>query len=388
MTLEAAATVVTETGRHVRDAYQGSIGRAIDDLVTPALILDAPAARRNIELMGRRMESMPAALRPHIKVHKSPELSRLQVDAGAQGLSMATVWEAVALAASGLDDLFVVNTVTGRDKLAALAALARERRILVAIDNADNARTLGEAATAAGSTLSVLIEVDTGMDRAGVDNVDAGLELARTASTIPGIRLEGLTGYEGHCSLTPERELRHERQIEAMQLLNAVADAIREDGIPLPILSAGGTATWEWAAATPGITEIQAGSYVVMDNFHGAMIPEFERAVTVATRVISTPVGRVIVDAGVKSLGDPNGSTMRGFGLPPVRFDEEHGVFESASDGPALGEVVQLDPGYAPSTVNWYEAFHVVEDGRVVDIWPVVPRGPGHGGLLKALLDD
>jgi D-serine deaminase-like pyridoxal phosphate-dependent protein len=387
MTLQAAAALVTDHGRRVRAVYGAAIGRRIEDLVTPALVLDAPTARRNIEGMARRVATLPAALRPHIKVHKSPELSRLQVQAGAQGLSMATVWEAVALAASGFDDLFVVNTVTGRDKIEALAALARERRVLVAIDDARNARALGEAAVAAGSTLVVLIEVDTGMDRAGVDTVDGAVALAREAASIPGIRLEGVTGYEGHCSLTPERDLRHARQIEAMQLLSDAAEAIRAAGIPVPIVSAGGTATWEWTAADQRMTEIQAGSYVVMDNFHAAMVAGFERALTVATRVISTPPGRVIVDAGSKSVGDPELSTIRGYDLDVVRFDEEHGVFASSAVAPQLGEAVELVPGYAPSTVNWYDAFHVVEEGKVVDIWPVIPRGPGHGGLLTALLD-
>jgi D-serine deaminase-like pyridoxal phosphate-dependent protein len=225
MTLQAAAALVTDHGRRVRAAYGAAIGRLVDDLVTPALVLDSAAARRNIELMARTMATMPATLRPHIKVHKSPELSRLQVEAGAQGLSMATVWEAIAMAASGFDDLFVANTVTGRDKIAALAALARDRRVLVAIDDARNARALGEAAVAAGSTLHVLIEVDTGMDRAGVDTVDAAVALAREAASIPGIGLEGVTGYEGHCSLTPERDLRHARQSEAMQLLSDAAEA-------------------------------------------------------------------------------------------------------------------------------------------------------------------
>jgi D-serine deaminase-like pyridoxal phosphate-dependent protein len=173
-----------------------------------------------------------------------------------------------------------------------------------------------------------------------------------------------------------------------MRRLVEVADAIRADGIPVDIVSAGGTATWEWTAATPGVTEIQAGSYVVMDEFHGAMVPEFERALTVATRVVSTPPGRVIVDAGSKSLGDPDASRMRGHDLRVVRFDEEHGVFETGPDAPALGSVVELVPGYAPSTVNWFDVYHVVEEGQVVDLWPVIPRGPGHAGLLTALLDD
>jgi D-serine deaminase-like pyridoxal phosphate-dependent protein len=192
-----------------------------------------------------------------------------------------------------------------------------------------------------------------------------------------------VTGYEGHCALTPERELRHERQRAAMSFLVEVADALRERGLPCPIVSAGGTATWDWTAADPRLTEIQAGSYVVMDNFHGAMIDGFQYALTVATTVISRRPDRVIVDAGNKSMGAPDLATIRGHDLRSLRFDEEHGLFVARPNTElAVGDVVELIPGYAPATVNWYDAYHVVSGDEVVDVWPVVSRGPGHGGLL------
>ena len=376
---------IQEAYDHVRRAYGGAVGRRRRDVITPALLLDLPAARRNIEKMGERMRALPADLRPHIKVHKSPELARMQMEAGAIGVSTATVWEAIVMVASGIDGVFVVNTVAGRDKLAALAALARGADVMVAVDDADNAAEIAAAAHAAGSTLGVLIEVDTGMDRAGVDTTADALSLARQLVELEGVRLLGLTGYEGHCSLTPERELRHERQQKAMGFLVETAEALRSEGLPCPIVSAAGTATWEWTASFPGVTESQAGSYVVMDNFHAAMSPEFEHAVTVLATVISRPPERVIVDAGNKSVGAPALASVIGHDeLQSFRFDEEHGMFEATPDaGLHVGDVVELIPGYAPGTVNWYEAYHVVEDDRVVDVWPVIPRGPGHGGLVS-----
>jgi len=309
----------------------------------------------------------------------------MQMEAGAIGVSTATVWEAIVMVASGIDGVFVVNTVAGRDKLAALAALARGADVMVAVDDADNAAEIAAAAHAAGSTLGVLIEVDTGMDRAGVDTTADALSLARQLVELEGVRLLGLTGYEGHCSLTPERELRHERQQKAMGFLVETAEALRSEGLPCPIVSAAGTATWEWTASFPGVTESQAGSYVVMDNFHAAMIPEFEHAVTVLATVISRPPERVIVDAGNKSVGAPALASVIGHDeLQSFRFDEEHGMFEATPDaGLHVGDVIELIPGYASGTVNWYEAYHVVEDDRVVDVWPVIPRGPGHGGLVS-----
>jgi D-serine deaminase-like pyridoxal phosphate-dependent protein len=375
---------VAEVSERVRRVYGSAIGRHRSEVVTPALLLDLPAARRNITKMGERTREMPADLRPHIKVHKSPELARLQVEAGAIGISTATVWEAIVMARSGLDGIFVVNTVAGREKLAALAELARDVDVVVAVDDAGNAADVAAAAREADSTVGLAIELDTGMDRAGVDTTDEVVALAEEVVALEGVRLVGVTGYEGHCSLTPERGLRREREQRAMGFLVATAEALRARGLPCPIVSAGGTATWDWTGSYPGVTESQAGSYVVMDEFHGSMVGDFERAVTVATTVVSQPSDRLIVDAGNKSMGAPDLARIVGHELSSFRFDEEHGVFD-ATDGTDLrvGDVVELVPGYTPATVNWYDAYHVVEDDRVIDIWPVVPRGPGHGGLLR-----
>jgi D-serine deaminase-like pyridoxal phosphate-dependent protein len=334
--------------------------------------------------MADQVRMMPAELRPHIKVHKSPRLAQMQIEAGAIGVSTATVWEAIVMVRSGINAVAVINTVAGREKLAALAELARDADVMVAVDDAGNAADIAAVARSAGSTIGVLIEVDTGMDRAGVDTAEQAVELARQVSGQQGLRLLGVTGYEGHCSLTPERELRHQRQQTAMHFLVEVVDRIIDEGLPCPIVSAGGTATWDWTVAYPRITEIQAGSYVLMDDFHSAMAGDFEPALTVLTTVISRPPDRVIVDAGNKSMGAPTLAKIRGHDLPVLRFDEEHGIFVTTPDGGLhVGDVVELLPGYAPATVNWYDAYHVVEGDRVVDIWPIVPRGPGHGGLLR-----
>ena len=381
--LTHAKGVIEEARERARHAYGAAIGRRRSEVITPALILDLDAARRNIDKMARWLEGKPARIRPHIKVHKSPELAQMQVDAGAIGLSTATVWEAVVLVRTGLDSIFIVNTFAGPEKLATIAALARDAEVMVAVDEVDNAKEIAKAARAAGSTVGVLIEVDTGMDRAGVDTTEQAVELGRKLSELKGVRMLGVTGYEGHCSLTPEADLRAQKQRKAMSFLTETAHELGVHGIPCSIVSAGGTATWNLTAADPKVTEIQAGSYVVMDNFHGAMVGDFEKALTVATTVISRPRDRVIVDAGNKSLGAPALTTIVGHDNQGFRFDEEHGVFVAlAHEELRVGDVVELIPGYAPATVNWYDAYHVVEGDRVVDIWAVIPRGPGHGGLI------
>ena len=377
------ARILQEAYDNVRHEYRTAIGQRREELITPALVLDVDAAQRNIDHMASELKQMGAAtIRPHYKTHKSPDLARRQLQAGAGGLSMATVWEAAILAAAGMDDLFVVNTVAHPAKLRVLAELARDHRVLVAVDEAANAAALSAAAVTAGSTLGIMVEVDTGMDRCGVDDAADCLAVARQVMDLPGLRFEGITGYEGHCTLTPDNELRHERQREAMKFFTGVAGLLEADGIPCPIRSAGGIATWNWTAAYPGMTEIQAGTYVVMDNFHGRMAPGFEHSLTIQATVISRQSGKVIVDAGNKSVADPADVTMVGHDHEVFRFDEEHGIFDASGGSPLrVGDPVALVPGYSPSTVNWYDAYHVVQEDVVVDIWPIIPRGPGHHGI-------
>jgi D-serine deaminase-like pyridoxal phosphate-dependent protein len=227
------------------------------------------------------------------------------------------------------------------------------------------------------------------MDRAGVDTEAEAVELARAVLELRELSLEGLTGYEGQCAREQDGVKRAAQQEAAMDLFLSVADRFAALGLPDEIRSAGGTGTWRLTAARQGITEIQAGTYVMMDNWHATMAPQFEHALTVATTVISRPPGRLIVDAGNKSVGIGGGPSILGSSLEAVRFDEEHGVFAAGAPGEGgdlpVGAPVRLVPGYAPATVNMYDCYHVVADDRVVDIWPVFPRGPGHNGLLTAL---
>jgi D-serine deaminase-like pyridoxal phosphate-dependent protein len=370
----------------VRELYGDMIGRRAEDVPTPALLLDLAAAERNIAHMAEALRTMPAEIRPHIKVHKSVDLAARQVTAGAIGLSTATVWEAVALAWAGLDDLFVVNTIAQPAKIRVLAELARRRNVIVAVDELANAIELSAAASAAASQLGIMIEVDTGMDRAGVDSEEGAVTLAKQIVGLDHLRFEGITGYEGHCSSAElDEDTLLVKQRAAMDMFLCVAERLVTVGIPCPIRSAGGTVTWKLTAERPGITEIQAGTYVVMDNFHGKRVPGgFEHSLTVGTTVISRPPNRLIVDAGNKSVGVGGGPSLVGTDLEVLRFDEEHGVFVSGSAiNLAIGSWVRLIPGYSPATVNMYDNYYVLVDGKVADVWPIFPRGPGHNGLME-----
>lgn len=383
--LERVRVAIEDERARVRAAFWPFVGRPVCDLLTPALVVDLALLRANLGRMAAALVAGPVTLRPHVKTHRSLEIARLQVAAGARGISAATAWEAIVMAAGGLDDLFIVNTFAPGRKLGLVADLARERRVLVASDDVRGAEALSAAAVRAGSGLGILVEVDTGMHRCGTRTPAAAAEVAVAVGRLPGLRLEGITGYEGHCSMENDVQRRATLQRAAMETLLAARDAIQAAGLPCPIVSAGGTRTWWMTAATPGVTEIQAGTYALMDGFHAGIAGGFEPALQVVTTVISTPPGRAIVDAGSKSVADPNLARVVGWDLPVLRFDEEHGILAAVGPRPAVGDIVTLVPGYTPATVAMHDVLHVVEEGVVVDLWPVLPRGPSDPSLMVAL---
>ena len=368
--------------------YRPAIGRARRDVVTPALILDLDAAKRNIRLMQETLASFNVRLRPHVKVQKNPELARMQVDAGAIGVCTATVWEAIVMSRSGIQDVLIANQVGGREKIGALAAAAGNGRMSVAVDDPQNARDLSAAAAAAHSELGVLIEVDVGMGRGGVRSPEDAVALAQCLNRFPALRFRGVMGYEGHCMLEPDRQLRIQKAREAMNYLVGVVGCLERAGFACPVVSAGGTGTYDITGKDPRITEIQAGSYVFMDNFHGNLVSGFERALTVLGTVVIRHGETIVLDCGRKSIGvDFHLPTMTDYPEYRARyFAEEHALFDLDRNCPLrLGDTVELTPGYAPTTVNLYDAYHVVENGVVTDIWPILPRGPGHAGILADL---
>jgi D-serine deaminase-like pyridoxal phosphate-dependent protein len=379
------APLVSEAHDRVRGLYARDIGRARDELPTPALLLDLDTLRTNLATMETGMRGVATTLRAHVKVHKSPHIARLQIEHGAIGVGCATVWEAIVMARAGIDDVFVINEVVGPERTRALALLAREASVKVAVDDAVQVDELSRAATAAGSTIGVLIDVDEGMHRCGVASSDEALGLARRIAAAPGLDFVGLTGYEGHCSLEFDAAKRHAMAGEAMSLLTGIASDLAGHGIPSRIVSAAGTGTWEVTSRHPGVTEIQPGSYATMDGHHRGLDPRFGWAATVLASVISRRPDRIVLDAGSKTVGASHG-VLKDHDLAPYRFDEEHSIFVAdAATRLATGDRVEILCNYTPFAISYFEAYHVIEDGRVADIWPVLPRGPESLWLLDML---
>ncbi|MFI5255169.1 MAG: alanine racemase [Candidatus Limnocylindrales bacterium] len=383
--MRAPAALITETHDRVRSLYAPALGRTKDELTTPALLLDMATLRANLDLMAAGMRSVPTTLRAHVKVHKSPHIARLEIEDGAIGVGCATVWEAIVMVRAGIDDVFVINEVVGAEKTRALALLAREADVKTAVDDAAQVDELSRAAVAAGSTIGVLIDVDEGMHRCGVASAEEALALARRISAAPGLGFVGLTGYEGHCSLEFDPVKRHAMAGEAMALLTGIADELAAKGLPSRIVSAAGTGTWEVTSRYPGVTEIQPGSYATMDGHHRGLDPRFGWAVTVLASVISRRPDRIVTDAGSKTVGASHGR-LKDPELAVYRFDEEHSIYVADATTPQrVGDKVEILCNYTPFAIGYFEAYHVIEDGRVTDIWPVMPRGPESRWLLDML---
>ena len=355
------------------------IGAPIEELDTPALLLDIEATQRNIERMADFFADRPCKLRPHFKNHKCTTLMRRQLQREATGVTCAKVGEAEVLVAAGFDDILIANQVVGERKIERLVKLLPKALVRVAVDCEANCRGLSELASAAGQTIGCLVEVDIGMKRCGVPPLEPALELARIVDGLPGIRFHGLQGFEGHTVLIEDEAQRNAATREAIEALVGTGQFIEQAGLGVEIISGGGTGTYDLTGAIEGMDEVQAGTYVTMDWRYRDVCPEFDIALSVlATCISATVPGRAVLDVGVKGVGAE-------FGPPIVRdrpdieisfFKSEEHSFLSVN-GPALkvGEKVQLIPSHACTTCNLHREMYVCRDGKVVEVWPIEASG-------------
>jgi len=361
----------------------------LSDISTPALVLDRAALDRNIRRMAAFFADGPCRLRPHFKAHKTPAIARRQLAAGScSGLTCATVGEAEIVSAF-CDDILIANEVIGADRCGRVAAVARALRgrrgvaVTVAVDSPTGIDQLAAAARAADSVIGVLVDVDVGQNRCGVTSADAALDLARRAMTHDGLALRGVMGYEGHVQPIRERTSREEAARQAMTALVAVAGRLRGAGLPCDIVSAGGTGTFDVSGRVSGVTEIQAGSYALMDtDYDGVGVP-FEQAFWVLGTVVSRPAAdRCVADCGHKSATKDHGvPVVHGVpGATITALNDEHAVIALPVDSQLrVGDRVRLVPSHVDPTANLHDVFFVIDGDAVVETWPIEARGyPEH----------
>ena len=357
---------------------QARIGQMLSELDTPTLLLDRAACDRNLARMAAFFADRPAQLRPHFKNHKCVTLAKRQLAAGAVGLTCAKLGEAEVLVEHGVDNVLIANQVVGGPKLERLVRIASQAHITVAIDHLDQATALSVAATAAGTTIHVLIEVDIGMGRCGVLPGSPAVDLAKQVVRLPGLHLAGLQAYEGHVVNVLDRTERANRARAAMQMAIDTRRQLEAAGLPVACLSGCSSATYDSTGILDGVDEVQAGTYATMDRQYQRLVPEFELALSLLVRVISRPdADRAVLDVGVKGAGAEFGvPAIAGFPDVEIPFflAEEHVVVRRAPDW-RIGQLLQLIPSHACTTCNLHRELVVHEDGRVVDVWPIEAAG-------------
>ena len=355
------------------------------DLETPCVLVDVERVQRNVARMAEAARSAGVKLRPHAKTHKLPEVARLQLQAGAAGLSVAKGSEAEVFAAAGAADLFIAFPVVGADKARRLFDLAQKVRLAVGVDSLEGARTLAASFADARRTLDVLLKVDVGFHRVGVLPEDAPLLALRLAET-PGLRLRGLFTHagQGYLQDTPDGVA----QVGAHEgsTLVAAAAAVRAQGVAVEEVSVGSTPTARSAMTQPGVTECRPGNYVYHDASQVSLgtCGEDDCALTVLATVVSVPApGRAVLDAGSKTLSsDPLRPKANGFGLVLgtrsrlSRLSEEHGVIDVAEgDAVRVGQKVRVLPNHACVVSNLHDRVMAVRGDEVVEQWTVAARG-------------
>jgi D-serine deaminase-like pyridoxal phosphate-dependent protein len=356
-------------------------------LDTPCVAVDEAILHRNIAEMQAFASSLGVTLRPHAKTHKTPQIARLQVQAGAVGVTCAKLGEAEVMAdQAGVADILLAYPVVGEPKIRRLLALMERAHLTVAVDTREAAAALSDAMAANERVLDVYVEVNTGQDRAGARAGEDALALALDLARMPGLAVVGVMTHEGHAGASGPAEIER-AALAAGRALAETAEAIRAAGVELRAVSVGSTPSSPYTPTVPGVTEMRPGTYVFNDNAafrHGRMGPD-RCAARIAATVVSRPApDRAILDAGSKALAfDPSPSRPgHGYlvGHPEAviaRVSEEHGVvlLPPGEPGFAVGDRHEIIPNHVCPTINLTDELLVVRDGRVIDRWPVAARG-------------
>jgi len=363
------------------------IGMTLDEIDTPALVIDLDAFERNLRRLPERIGGSGVRLRPHAKTHKCAVIGLKQMELGAVGVCCQKVSEAEAMVYGGVRDVLVTNEIVGRQKLRRLMSLAGTARIATCADDPAQVSALDAAAGEAGIALPVHVEVNMGGNRCGVEPGQPALDLARKIMDAPHLSFAGLQAYHGSAQHLRIWEERQQAIAGAVDKARSTRDLLAAHGIQCANITGAGTGTFEFEAASGVYTELQCGSYIFMDADYGRNLDRdggatraFEPSLFVWATVMSRPTeDRAIVDAGLKALGMDSG--------PPTVWDEPAATYERASDehgrlGIAgatnrlrLGDKVKLVPGHCDPTVNLYDWYVGVRGDRVEAIWPIVARG-------------
>jgi D-serine deaminase-like pyridoxal phosphate-dependent protein len=374
----------------MRHPNKDLIGRKKLELDTPCLVIDLDLLDENLQKMQSRVKAAGKALRPHAKTHKCSTLAKMQIANGAIGVCVAKVSEAEALVDAGMSGVLITGPVAGREKVTRLVSLLGRAPFLMAVvDNAAGIELLESRLSEKDRRLDVLLDIDIGQRRTGVPPGKA-LVLAERLLSSQWFRLRGIQAYAGHVQHIPRYEDRKSASREGLRLAAAIFKQLQARDEACTIFSASGTGTATIDLAVPELTELQAGSYALMDaeylaieSTDGSDAPDYHPALTMLTTVVSGPYGRqVTVDAGLKALyrdgGRPRVLNPEYAKLQYDWFGDEYGKL-AAPDRvallPELGSVLELVVSHCDPTVNLFDGYYITRAGKVADVWPIDLRG-------------
>lgn len=357
------------------------VGTPVEELDTPALVVDLDLMERNIQTYQGYFVGTSTTVRPVLTSHLCPQVARRQLASpGTRGVAVTTVGEAEVFAAAGFGDILLSNQVVTSSKIRRLCNLASQASIAVAADNAGNIAQLSQAATLAGVELGVLVEIEAGMGRCGVTPDAEAVALARAVNDAEGLNFRGIMAtVPGPAGDDPQAHAQQTRQ--NLQVALEAKDLMESAGLAVPEVSVGGAHCHAAAGELPGITEVRAGRYPLMDVRLQTYLPELSLAAMVLATVISRPVDDMaVLDAGHKATGPDHGRpVLQGHpGATAARFSAEHGAVEiETGAGEALvpGQKARLAPWELASCVNQYDYIRAVRNGKLEGYWPLSARG-------------
>ena len=360
------------------------LGRPKDDVDTPALLLDLDKFERNATKISSFLRDHGVGWRPHSKASKSPQLARRQMQLGAIGIICAKASEAQVMVDYGIPSVLIANEQGRLEKFDRIAALNRRAEVITCADSVTHVEMAAAAGLAAGVDIPLLVSIDVGMDRTGRMPGQPTLELARLISRTKGVTFKGVMGYEGHLLTVWPLEEKWRQSQEAMSRMIDTVRRIQGDGIPVEIVSGGGSGTYMTSGLVEGMTEIQAGGACFLDRFYGEechMDDEFEYALTVVSTVTSRPIPtRGIMDAGFKTMSDGESGRPRPIDRPGMSLEylsAEHGnlTLEPQAQGLKIGDRIEWILGYSDTTSFLHNHFVGIRDDRVEAVIPLLGRG-------------
>ena len=349
----------------------------IDRLDTPQLLIDLDTLDANLERMRATFRDRQLDLRVHFKSLKCGGLARYLLGKGVTRFLCAKLNEAEVLAAAGVEDVLIANQIVGETKLRRLCDIARRVRLRVCVDDAGNVEDMGRAARAAGATVGVLVEVDIGMGRCGVEPGKPALELARLVQRQQGLRFDGLQGYDGHIQMVPDAAEQRRRCLDSLEKLVGTRRLLEENGIPVAVVTGAGTGTCAIVGHHDGVTEIQPGSFLLMDAAYHAVRPEFGCSLSILATVVSRRPTWYVLDAGSKAISQDFGKpVIKGHPEEQVaKLAEEHTKVEDGGKGPKVGERREVLPAHCCATMNLHRQCVAHRGGRVEAFWPIEASG-------------